>query len=261
MSSEVQKSKYPDVAAYLTEFYEKRRKKNPNYSQRAFSRDVGVSSGRLSELISGKTLPGDTLKQRIAEALKLTKIQRNQFYLMIENHVDQKRKKKIKKIKRLVSEQEFKFLPDWKHFAVLNLLNTANFKPEAKWMSNRLGLPLSSIEDSLKNLHQAGLIEKTDGFYKATHQNMTSTTNIPSSAIRNYHRQMIERSLWSLENVPLELRDITAMMVTANPNKLYKLKILSQEFKQKAAEILDDGDTTEVYTICVQIVPTTIVDP
>lgn len=260
MSSLIKKNKYQDVGSFLSQFFDKRRQKNSQYSVRAFARDIGISSGRASEFLRGRSLPGVRLRNRVAEALKLDQKQRNQLNFLIENHVSI-RKKGGPRSSYQLADKEFTLLPEWRHFAVLNLLNTSNFQPNISWMAKRLALSELMIKDSLEKLTRAGLVAEHDGFYRATHQHLTSTNTIPSAALRSYNRQMIERALWGLDNVPLELRNITSIMVTANPNNLYKLKVLTNEFKQRAAELFGEGEATEVYNICIQIVPCTVVDP
>lgn len=259
MSEKSEKVKYQDVGAYLSQFFEKKRGKNPRYSIRAFARDVGISSGRASELLRGIALPGRILRKRIAEELKLNKNQKNQLNLLAENHVSRRKKNQIKPGFQL-DEKEFTLLPEWQHFAVLNILNTADAKPSIAWIASRLALSEATVQDSLQKLMRARLIEEAGGFYKTVHQHLTSTSTIPSAALRSYNRQMIERALWSLENIPLELRNVTSIMMTANPDNLYKLKVLTNEFKQRAAQLFGEGEATEVYSLCVQIFPCTTVD-
>ncbi|MBS1970509.1 MAG: DUF4423 domain-containing protein [Bdellovibrionales bacterium] len=259
MSENSEKFKYHDVGAYLSQFFEKRRGKNPRYSIRAFARDVGISSGRASELLRGISLPGRILRKRIAEELKLNKNQKNQLNLLAESHVSLRKKSRIKTGYQL-NDKEFTLLPEWQHFAVLNILNTTDVQPNTGWIANRLALSEETVQDSLQKLVRARLIEEKDGFYKTVHQHLTSTSTIPSAALRSYNRQMIERALWSLDNVPLELRNVTSIMMTANPDNLYKLKVLTNEFKQRAAQLFGEGEATEVYSLCVQIFPCTAVE-
>lgn len=254
-----EKTKYQDVGEFLSQFFEKRRAKNSQYSIRAFARDTGISSGRASEFLRGISIPGPLLSNRIATALQLNEKQKHQLKFMIASHLSVRKNGKIGNTHQL-ADKEFTLLPDWQHFAVLNLLNTVNAEPSVPWLANRLGLTEEAIGDSLKKLCLAGLAQEEGGFYKATHQHLTSTSTIPSEALRSYHRQMIERALWSIDNVPLELRNVTSIMMTANPSNLYKLKVLTNEFKQRAAELFGEGDATDVYNLCIQIFPSTIVD-
>lgn len=259
MATVREKIKYRDVGVFLSQFFDKRHAKNSKYSIRAFARDVGISSGRASEFLRGISIPGPRLSKRIEAALHLSEKQKHELNLLIASHISVRKSGKIGDSHQL-ADKEFTLLPDWQHFAVLNLLNTAKAEPSIPWLANRLGLSKEAIEDSLEKLCLAGLVAKQNGFYRATHQHLTSTNTIPSEALRNYHRQMIQRALWSIDNVPMELRNVTSIMMTANPENLYKLKVLTNEFKQRAAELFGEGEATDVYNLCIQIFPATVVD-
>jgi transcriptional regulator with XRE-family HTH domain len=60
------------AAEYLISTFNERKEKNPRYSLRAFARSLGVSSGQLSEILSGKRPLSHKLARRIAIALALT---------------------------------------------------------------------------------------------------------------------------------------------------------------------------------------------
>lgn len=259
MATTNEKMKYRDVGVFLSQFFDKRHAKNSQYSVRAFARDIGISSGRASEFLRGVSIPGPRLSQRIVEALQLSEKQKQQLNLLIASHLSVRKNGQLDGTHQL-AEKEFTLLPEWQHFAVLNLLNTVHAEPSVPWLANRLGLTEMAISETLEKLCLAGLVVEEGGFFKATHQHLTSTNTIPSEALRNYHRQMIQRALWSIDNVPFELRNVTSIMMTANPSNLYKLKVLTNEFKKKAAELFGEGEATEVYNLCVQIFPATVVE-
>lgn len=60
------------AADYLVGIFNERKDKNPRYSLRAFARSLGVSSGQLSEILSGKRPLSHKLGRRIAVAMALT---------------------------------------------------------------------------------------------------------------------------------------------------------------------------------------------
>lgn len=60
------------AADYLITIFNERKEKNPRYSLRAFARSLGVSSGQLSEILSGKRPLSHKLARRISIALALT---------------------------------------------------------------------------------------------------------------------------------------------------------------------------------------------
>ena len=65
-------SEIKTAADYLIYIFNERKEKNPRYSLRAFARSLGVSSGQLSEILSGKRPLSHKLARRISIALALT---------------------------------------------------------------------------------------------------------------------------------------------------------------------------------------------
>lgn len=57
---------------FLAQEYSRRRNINPRYSQRAFARQIGLSPGELSEVLSGKRRLSLKSALRIARAMGLT---------------------------------------------------------------------------------------------------------------------------------------------------------------------------------------------
>ncbi|MBO9666733.1 MAG: DUF4423 domain-containing protein, partial [Bdellovibrio sp.] len=156
-----------------------------------------------------------------------------------------------------ISEEKYSFLPEWHHFAILNLMETSSFNSSPGWIAERLGLSENTVSDSLTRLITVGLVEETNGKLFPTHKHLTSTHDIPSSALRNYQRQLLHKSIQSLETDALELRDITSIIVPTNPRQLYKAKLLAKKFRADVSALLEEGERTEVYNVCVQIVPAT----
>lgn len=68
----VEEQRSTSAADYLISIFNERKDKNPRYSLRAFARSLGVSSGQLSEILSGKRPLSHKLARRISIALALT---------------------------------------------------------------------------------------------------------------------------------------------------------------------------------------------
>ncbi|WP_413290662.1 DUF4423 domain-containing protein [Bdellovibrio sp. HCB337] len=256
MSTNRNRIQYHEVAAYLKSFLDARRSKNPRYSLRAFARDLKTSPGRVSSILSGKTLPGKIVRKRIVTALELSPKNSERLEFLIGKS---KYERNDSRIPHQVSEKKFSFLPDWHHFAILNLMETVSFKNDSRWISERLGLSVPVVAESLKCLKQIGLVEEINGNLQPTHKHLTSTHDIPSSALKNYQRQLINKALQSLDADSVELRDITSVIIPTNPRQLYKAKILAKKFRREISELLEEGEKTEVYNVCVQIVPATLI--
>lgn len=71
------------AAEYLMMIFNERKDKNPRYSLRAFARSLGVSSGQLSEILSGKRPLSHKLARRIAIALALTEEESQKLIFLV----------------------------------------------------------------------------------------------------------------------------------------------------------------------------------
>ena len=243
-----------DLSFLLHNVLKERRERNQNYSIRAFARDLKISSGRLSDILNQKYIPGASISSRIVEALSLNEEEGKIIQQIIEN--SQKSKKELGGAHQL-REDELSMISDWHYFAILNLMETTNYQDEFSWIADRLNLNEVIVRDSFEKMLNLGLIEIKNGKHVPTHKNLTTTHNIPSSVLREANRQAIMQSLYSLEHDASDIRDITSIVLPVNIANLSKAKEMAREFRRKVATLLEEGEKTEVYNICIQIVPVT----
>ena len=88
-------------------------------------------------------------------------------------------------------------------------------------------------------------------------EGLTTSADVPSRALRKYHRQNLMLAESSLESDPVELRDISATNMAIDPRHLPKAKKLIRSFRRKLSRLLEMGEKTEVYTLSVQLFPNT----
>lgn len=243
-----------DLPLMLQNVLEERRKRNHNYSVRAFARDLSISSGRLSDILNKKYIPGPTVSARIINSLALNQEEGENIRQIIEN--TQKTRKELGGAHQL-REDELSMITEWQHFAILNLMETINYRDEFSWIAERLNLDEMTVKDSFRKMLSLGLIELRDGKHAPTYKDLTTTHNVPSSALREANRQVILQSLESLDVDSLELRDITSITLPINTANLPRAKEMARDFRRKIATLLEEGEKTEVYNICLQIVPVT----
>lgn len=64
----------------LLKKYEESKEKNARWSQRAFAARIGISSGALSEILSGKRALSSQLKKKIAPHLQMSPAEESDFF-------------------------------------------------------------------------------------------------------------------------------------------------------------------------------------
>ncbi len=248
-------SEVKTVSAILKSIFDSRKNRNKGYSLRAFARDLGISPGRLSDILSDTTIPGSRLILRIVKALKLGPYETESVLRVVEK---QRRLYEEFQGAKQLSNDEFSVIVDREHFSVLCLMETEGFKSDLSWMAERLGISAATVEKVLERLLRMGLISFDKG-YKSLHKDVTTSHNIPSQAIREYHLQGLQHSMESLMQDDPSLRDITSIEMAVNMKKMDEVREHIRDFRRKIANLMEEGDKTEVYRLNIQLVPVTSV--
>lgn len=85
-----------------------------------------------------------------------------------------------------------------------------------------------------------------------THSDLTTTHEIPSRAIRNFHAQVLEKAKLALETQSIEERDITGVTLAVVPEKIPLMKEEIRKFRRRISRLAKSPDATEVYQLSIQ---------
>jgi uncharacterized protein (TIGR02147 family) len=243
------------------------RAKNPSYSLRSFSRRVGMSSSALSEILNGKRLVSRKLAERVAYRLLLTPEEVQGLLALFPA----KRRRsstesltglgvvgdtqKMRQALQLTADQ-FNTIADWYHFGILSLLETEGAKSEPQWISRRLGVPVRNVAQALERLERLGMLKRDDsGQLMLTGQSFTTSDGVPSLALRRAHAQNLELARNALDDENIDRRDFTAITMAIDPAKLPQARALIRQFRDQLSNFLEADTKTEVYKLCVQLIP------
>lgn len=241
-----------DPVELLRNEYQKRCHKNDRYSLRAFARDLGMSAPRLSQLLSRKRPPSPGQVLKVSQSLGLNQRETQRLLSSgLGNH-------QLAAFQELPLDQ-YRLMADWHHSAILCLLET-NSKSEIKdekFIARRLGISGVLVNDSLERLTRLKLIQKDDNGYIATLKNLATPTDLPSTALKTFHSQMIRKALESLDSDTGVDRDITGITMAIDKSKLPAAKQMIKEFRRQLCGFLESGDANEVYHLNLQLFPLT----
>jgi uncharacterized protein (TIGR02147 family) len=253
----------------LKQEFLKRKKKNPSYSLRAFAQSIGISSGRVSEIFSGKRTLTTKNAQKVLENLRLDMVERKKWQKLIEGAA-------INPTRQL-EEAQFCLIADPVHYAILCLMETQSFykmklvaakkrkslkssllDSEILWMSERLKKPRMEIELALQNLKLLQFISDDEGHYQLTlNEGLETTTEIPSMALRESHKKTLHSALEKIDKVAIEDRSVTSMTMAIDVKNLPEAKRLIKEFRVSLSQLLEAGTKSEVYDLNIQLLPVT----
>ena len=229
--------------------------KNPGFTKRAFSKKLGISSGALSEILSGKRKISRKMANKLALSLGLDPSEKSQFMQSFNSGVDQIGPE-LKTLK--LKSDEFAVIADWIHFAILSLLKTKDFCSDPEWMAMRLGVTSPHVRKALNRLLQFSLIEITPtGEYQRTSQYVHTTDGIVDLSIRKSHLSDMEMAKEKIQSIPTSMRDFSAITLPLDRTKIAEVKEILRETQDRITRLMEDGECSEVYKLTHYFYPLT----
>lgn len=251
-----------------------RQQRNSRVSLRAFAKFLGISPATLSGVLNGKRRLGNESIERISNALALDPSETKKFRAMvlsIDGDSIQTRQRYSQELMSEVGDQDrnadplfisvsqFRLVADWFHLAILEAMHLAayprqNTMVQLRWLSDHLSLPQFDVSQALQRLASLGIVRETseDGF-QAAQRGIESGDQVPSSAIREHHRQYLEKSMEALEQQTPEQRDFSGIIFQLNPQQLDQARQEVQNFRERMLNLFPETDQSSVYRMSVQL--------
>ncbi len=233
--------------------------RNPAFSLRAFSRKLSVSPSALSEILNGKRRVSKKLAERLLKNLCLSpKETQGIVDLFVDKHPENDPESKYQSPYIELSTDQFHVISEWYHFGILSLAETVDFKGDAKWIAERLGIRAQDAQAALDRLERLKLLEKNPkGKLVPTGNGYSTSDEVRDMGLRKAHGQNLEMARRSLEEDPIEQRDFTATTMAIDPSKLPVAKKMIREFQDRLCAYLESGVKRDVYKLCIQVFPLT----
>jgi transcriptional regulator with XRE-family HTH domain len=244
---------FRDFRAYLQHVLNSRCRENSQYSLRAFAKSLEVEPSALSKILNGKRSITPRMFERLSTRLNLSESEYEYYHP--KNAGMNNRKIEVEP----VGSDQFHFICDWYHYAILELTQVKGFLPESKWIAQTLGISRSQVEDAVKRLKKMQyLIEDDLGRWHDNSGNL-STTSSPYTTIafRHLQKQILSMGIEAMDMIPMERRDQSSMTFAINANKLEHAKELFKKFRRELAELLQTGEKDEVYHFSMSFYPVT----
>ncbi len=264
---------YSNYRIFLRDFYEARKAHQASFSYRYFAQKAGIPSPNYLKLvIDGKRNLTKKSLVKFQSALGL-KGQRAEFFenLVFFNQSDTLAERNlyyhnILKVRaraglRKLEENQFLLFSDWRHIAIRELASLKGFRPNSQWILKKLGKGISEkqVEESLALLSELGLLKRTANGYAQSDINITTSDEVRSLLVKNYHRQMLNKAAEVLDTLPASQRDISTITIPIHSQDFAKVKeqiqLMRKELLNLAAE---SGEGGEVVQINIQLFPLTV---
>lgn len=235
---------------YLKAELFQRGRRNKNYSLRSFAKSLDISPSSLSAIINGKRPLTNKMVRRLCEQLKVSP----QRFI---SSSDERYSK--------VDLDSFSLISDWYYFAILELIKLKDFNSSIESIAERIGLECSQVKIAIDRLVRLGLIGISENG-EISDQSTGFTTNIGKEiedrALREYQKQILEKSLTALEDVPIENRNHTSMTFAVSKEDLEEGKKIIKKFRRDLGIFFQRKGARaavydEVYQLSVSLFPLT----
>jgi uncharacterized protein (TIGR02147 family) len=263
---------YSNYRTYLADYYEAKKAQSPIFSHRYFAQKAGISSPNYLKLVmDGKRNLTKKSLVKFAAGLGLKGL-RAEFFenLVFFNQAEALPERNVyyglilrtraKAGLRRLDEAQFHLFSDWRHIAVRELAAVKGFRPDARWVTKKMGKAITEkeAEESLKLLAVLGLLKKTANGFAQSDVNITTADEVRSLLVKNYHHQMIRMAAASLDNLPSAQRDISSITIPIHARDFAKVKeqiqLMRKELLNLAAE---PGAGEDVVQVNIQLFPLT----
>src|SRR6185437_6761443 len=122
----------------LQEELAKRCARNPRYSLRAFARYFSLDHSTLSQLLRGRRRFTQRAIERMGARLSLPPDMITQFVELERVPTESWTSRELRQLSRDAAVS----VAEWHHHAILELTRLASFKPDVRWISRVLDVPV-----------------------------------------------------------------------------------------------------------------------
>jgi uncharacterized protein (TIGR02147 family) len=263
---------YESYRQLLGDYYARKKETQPSFSYRAFARRTGFRApNHLKRVIEGERSLSRESGQKYAAAMGLDVEEQEYFLTLVEREHAPSPEEEAKLTERVLALRRYRsarrldeaYVEYHRHWfipAIFEMIGCKGFCPDPRWIAPRMRPPISEMEAAralaaLKDMH---LVEEKDGCLIPTDPILTTGAEARRQSIADYHRVMIESAKASIDLIPSEERDISALTLCVTEGKLQLIKERIQAFRKELLSFTaETTDGEQVVQLNMQLFPLT----
>lgn len=263
---------YDDYRLLLGDYYIKKKELQPYFSYRAFSRRTGFRApNHLQRVINGDRNLSSDAALRYSQAMHLDAEEQDYFCTLVEHaHATEEDEitrltEKLLAMKRYrgarrLDEAYAEYHSNWYIPAIFEMIACRGFVADPRWIAPRMRPQISEEEAAraLSILRELRLVEESGGKLTPVDPVLTTGCEARRRAIAEYHRTMLESAKASIDLVPSDERDISALTLCMSEGGLLRVKQRIQAFRKELLSLAaENQDGEQVIQLNMQLFPLT----
>ncbi len=258
---------YLDYRKYLSDLFQHLRSRG-KFSARSFAAQAGFGSiGYITMILKGERNLTAKAADRVADALKLTKGEREFFVKLVHfNSLDKLEdkdaayqdllsSKNYRKIRKL-DASNYDFFSHWYYVALLEVLDTNLKDASIDEIATAIRVSAHDVESGLKVLQDLKFIEKTPTGWRRLDTMHQTEPQVRSLSVRKFHREMISKALESIDTYPADQRELGSLTISLSKERFEEMRKKIFEFNREMNELFsNDPSPDRVYQLNFQLFP------
>ena len=268
-------TRYSDYRAFLRAMIAWLKANRRGFSYRSFAMKAGFSSPSFLKLVAdgNRNLSPDSI-ERVAQGLGLDKRESEAFEALVElgqAESDTRKNRAYARLSKLASRDPLKRLEAdqydaysrWFTFVLRELAALPDFNESPEVLAKRLRFKTrpEDVAKALATLERLGLLVREDGKLVSAERNLTTGPEVRSLAVRNFHRQMFERAIESLDLVAVNERNVSGVTVPLSRRQYGRVIDLLQNLRREvlaiAEDVQPDDEPPEIHQLAFALFPLT----
>lgn len=238
-----------------------RKLRNPSYNLSSFAKHLDIPSSRLSEILRGKVGLSAAKAAKICETLKFDAKETSLFLDLVSSEHARNPKEKKEAIKRVklhkqfiqYNQDQFNFIADWHHHAIIELIRLDNTKTPLA-ISRSLSLDTKTTNEALARLIKMDIIVKEKKGFSVSSSNRKTSSDVPSEAIRKLHKQMLSKASDAIDLQEIANRNFSIIFFSFNKSQIKMAKEKIKNFRREFMEEFESAPGKDsIYCMGVQL--------
>jgi uncharacterized protein (TIGR02147 family) len=237
------------IGTILQKEFNEKSSRNNLYSIRAFARDIGIGKSTLHEILNKNKKVSKATCTKILSYLNYSD---TDFQQILNYNTNPTQDILFKKL----SNEEFNRIATCEHYVILSLSQSKSCPSNLLKLSQRIMLPEEETKQLVKDLLELNLIAIEEEKIVRTSKLLTTSYDIPSQTIKDYHKSSLDKVKLALSDIEVELRDIASTTFLMSPEKMNSLKEELKAIRRKIVSSVEDNkEDSEAFLINISVIP------
>jgi uncharacterized protein (TIGR02147 family) len=261
---------YHSYREFLKDYYQSKKKENPAFSFRYFSKKAGLQSGNYLKLVmDGERSITQKTVSKFIQGLNLNEWEALYFEnLVFFNHAKDKIDKdyysknmelaKSHHSQVILTKDQYEVLTNWYPLAIKELSLLPEFKLDYRWISNRLKQKITpkQAKEAVDLLERLNLIKvdlKKGKIHNTSHTMLTPEVDT-SEPISIFHKNAMELGREAIDQQSVEERHLHSLIVALNKKDLPEAFKKISKFTNEMNDHFMKGKPYDViYQLAIQL--------